>query len=137
MQGLCKFALGPTLLGREPAENVGWMRGFGHTGTVSGQRPDMCLTDWVACDRCHGYSVGMSCPSDAQGATVTTIGEALRDARASRGLTIREVGRLVDAGESQISNWERGVNVPSTDVLRRYVLADLITAEQALGLDAA
>jgi transcriptional regulator with XRE-family HTH domain len=65
------------------------------------------------------------------------LNKRLKQARTTNGLTIRELGRLIDAGETLISAWESGRRNPSADTLRKYVMAGLITAEEALGVDSA
>lgn len=55
------------------------------------------------------------------------IGNTLKKAREDAGLTIREVARLIDAGEAQISTWETGKVTPRADVLARYAAAGLLT----------
>lgn len=64
---------------------------------------------------------------------MSRISDNLREARTSRGLTIRDIGRMVDAAESQISKWELGHVTPGPNVLRRYVDAGLMTSDEALG----
>ena len=56
----------------------------------------------------------------------SNIGELLRQARAERGLTGREVGRLIDRSEAQISKWETGTVNPGADVLGLYAKAGLL-----------
>lgn len=63
------------------------------------------------------------------------ISTTLKQARNSKGLTLRELGRIIDVGETQISAWEAGRRNPSADTLRKYVQAGLITPVEALGLD--
>lgn len=66
-----------------------------------------------------------------------SLGETLRVAREKRGLTQTDIGHMVQTTQSLISDYERGVVKPGPDVLRRFVEAGLLTAEEALGLDAA
>ena len=78
---------------------------------------------------------------DHAGDQVKTIGHQMRAARKNAGLTIREVAAMVHAGESQISNWERGINTPAILAVTRYIDAGLLTRADAaaalLGVDAA
>jgi transcriptional regulator with XRE-family HTH domain len=55
------------------------------------------------------------------GAGLGTLGPRLREARASRRLSVRELARRVGCSASLISQIERGVSVPSVGVL--YALA--------------
>lgn len=63
-----------------------------------------------------------------------TIHKIIKEARIKRGLTLRELGKIIDVGETQISAWEAGRRNPSADTLRKYVQADLITPSEALGI---
>lgn len=64
-----------------------------------------------------------------------TINKKLKQARSDRGLTIKQLGRIIDSGETLISSWENGTRNPSADTLRKYVKAGLLTANEALGID--
>jgi len=65
----------------------------------------------------------------------TTLHSKLRLARLQRGLTIRQVGQLIDAAESLVCMWESGKRNPSADTLRKYVRAGFITPAEAMGVD--
>lgn len=54
------------------------------------------------------------------------IAHTLKKAREDAGLTIRELARIIDAGEAQVSRWETGKATPRADVLARYAAAGLI-----------
>jgi len=64
--------------------------------------------------------------------TMNTIGNQMRAARKRAGLTVRQIGYEVNAGESQISTWETGKVDPKADARAAYVKAGYMTAEQAL-----
>jgi transcriptional regulator with XRE-family HTH domain len=59
-------------------------------------------------------------------------GERLRDARKARGLTVVELGRLVGASPSTISDWERSKYKPKAEALDRLAAVLGVPARELL-----
>lgn len=64
------------------------------------------------------------------------FGERLRRLREDRGLSQRELARLVGIGVMQINRYERGISVPSATVLPQIGRLFQMTVDQLLGNDA-
>ncbi len=57
-----------------------------------------------------------------------SFGQKLRSARKKRGMTQKELAEAVGAKHNSVSNWEKDLNRPDTDTIRRIC--------DALGVDA-
>ncbi|HFI0682456.1 TPA: helix-turn-helix domain-containing protein [Streptococcus suis] len=62
-----------------------------------------------------------------------SVGEKIKQLRKEKGLTMVELGELIGAPQSAISNWEKGDNLPNVGRLKK--LADIfgISVEELLG----
>lgn len=58
------------------------------------------------------------------------VGRNIRAARIAAGLTIRRLSVLVDAGEADVSRWERGTNLIRPDMAIRVAVALDVTLDQ-------
>lgn len=61
------------------------------------------------------------------------LNERLRERRKNKGLTQKQLGDLVGASEFTISKYERGINEPDADTLRKICVAIDCTADYLIG----
>ena len=64
------------------------------------------------------------------------FGNKLRRLREDRGLSQRELARLIGIGVMQINRYERGISVPSATVLPQISRLFQMTVDQLIGNDA-
>jgi len=62
-----------------------------------------------------------------------SVGQRIRNLRKEKGLTMVELGRLIDAPQSAISNWESDVNLPNVSRLSKLAKLFGITVEELIG----
>lgn len=62
-----------------------------------------------------------------------SLGQRIRNLRKEKGLTMVELGRLIDAPQSAISNWESDVNLPNVSRLSKLAKLFGITVEELIG----
>jgi transcriptional regulator with XRE-family HTH domain len=60
--------------------------------------------------------------------------ERLKQARKSRGFTQKELANVSSFTQGQISNWEKGVNVPSSEAIAELATVLNVTSDYLLGL---
>ena len=60
------------------------------------------------------------------------IGEAIRAARESQQLTQTDLGAAVENSKTTVSNWERGLSVPTAENLRELCIALKVPPQQLL-----
>jgi transcriptional regulator with XRE-family HTH domain len=65
--------------------------------------------------------------------TQITLGEAIRAARESAGLTQRQLAARLGCESIKVSRWERGANEPRIDTLREIAAALGTTAAALVG----
>lgn len=69
----------------------------------------MISTAWQACQ------VPLAGPISMLGGMELRVGQVIRKTRAERGLTTRELGKMIGVSGSAVSQWENGDTTPTTE----------------------
>lgn len=59
----------------------------------------------------------------------------MKELRKEKGLTQKELAKILDTTDDSIFSWERGRSQPSIEVLRRICIVFEVSADYLLGLE--
>ena len=60
------------------------------------------------------------------------VGNRIKDIRINNGLTMEELADVVESNKSNVSRWERGLNIPNEATLRKIAVLGGVTVEELL-----
>lgn len=64
-----------------------------------------------------------------------SINEKIKELRTEKGLTQKELSKVLGIGQSTISEWEKGIYEPTASAIKMLAIYFNVTADYLLGLE--